>query len=215
MMAPPSAPIAAVVLASAAPSAVANQTTPTAQNTLARWRPWIAEASQRFGVPQAWITAVMRVESGGRLTSHGQAIVSRAGAMGLMQLMPATWGRMRQLYQLGPDPFAPRDNILAGAAYLRALYTRYGYPNLFAAYNAGPTRLEDYLVLRRALPLETRAYLTSLRQPVLNPPTVRQAPLIRARPGLFFPLHADNANRPPGAADALFTPLAALSTPPR
>ncbi|GLS35130.1 hypothetical protein GCM10010869_07180 [Mesorhizobium tianshanense] len=41
---------------------------------------------------------------------------------------------------VGPDPHDPRDNILAGAAYLRAMQDRYGFPGLFAAYNAGPER---------------------------------------------------------------------------
>src|SRR5689334_17532186 len=59
---------------------------------------------------------------------------SRAGAMGLMQLMPATWRAMRASLGLGQDPHDPRDNILAGTFYLRAMYDRFGYPGLFAAY---------------------------------------------------------------------------------
>ena len=46
--------------------------------------------------------------------------------MGLMQIMPKTWAELRARYGLGADPFDPRDNILAGAAYIRELHDRYG-----------------------------------------------------------------------------------------
>ncbi|MFZ5730297.1 MAG: lytic transglycosylase domain-containing protein [Pseudomonadota bacterium] len=117
----------------------------------------IAEASRRFGVPQHWIRAVMRVESAGDRTA-----VSRAGAMGLMQIMPGTYAELRRQYGLGPDPFDVRDNIFAGAAYLRQMYDRYGAPGFLAAYNAGPGRWESHLAGRRALPAETINYLARL-----------------------------------------------------
>jgi hypothetical protein len=83
--------------------------------------------------------------------------------MGLMQLMPATWAAMRTQYGLGADPFDPRDNILAGAAYLRAMYDRYGdTTGMLAAYNAGPGRTDDYRARGRPLPAETLAYLARL-----------------------------------------------------
>jgi hypothetical protein len=126
---------------------------------VARWRPFVAEASRRFGVPAAWIERVMRAESGGRAVLGGRPVTSRAGAMGLMQLMPRTWAEMRSAHGLGPDPYDPRDNILAGSAYLAWLYRRFGYPGLFGAYNAGPGRDEAWLSGRRALPDETRTYL--------------------------------------------------------
>ena len=110
-----------------------------------RWRAQIAEASARFGVPVAWIERVMRAESGGRAMFGGRSITSPAGAMGLMQLMPATWTAMRAAHGLGGNPHDPRDNILAGTAYLRAMYDRFGYPGLFGAYNAGPGRYAAYL----------------------------------------------------------------------
>lgn len=135
---------------------------PAKADQLSQWQPYIAEASARFGVPVGWIERVMRAESGGRTTLGGQAITSRAGAMGLMQLMPATWAEMRGTLSLGPDPHVPRDNILAGTAYLRMMYDRFGYPGLFAAYNGGPARYADHLSGRRALPAETRAYLTKV-----------------------------------------------------
>lgn len=124
-----------------------------------RWRPLIAEASQRFALPVEWIERVIRAESGGRTALSGRPIVSHAGAMGLMQLMPATWQAMRARLGLGADPHAPRDNILAGTAYLRLMYDRFGYPGLFAAYNAGPARYARHLATGAPLPAETQAYL--------------------------------------------------------
>jgi hypothetical protein len=116
----------------------------------------IAEASQRFGIPAAWIRAVMRVESAN--DSHA---ISPKGAMGLMQIMPETWASLRVQHHLGRDPYDPHDNILAGAAYLRELHDRYGSPGFLAAYNAGPGRYEDYLA-GRPLPSTTRAYVAVL-----------------------------------------------------
>lgn len=117
---------------------------------------FITEAAQRFGVPEAWIRAVMRVESAGDVRA-----ISSAGAMGLMQIMPATWAELRVRHRLGSNPYDPRDNILAGAAYLRDMHDRYGSPGFLAAYNAGPGRYEEYLA-GRPLPAETRAYVTTL-----------------------------------------------------
>ena len=127
-----------------------------------RWTPLVAKASKRFGVPDSWIRAVMQAESGGRLTLGGKPIVSDAGAMGLMQLMPATYAEMRVQYGLGRDPFDPHDNIFAGAAYLRWLRAKYGYPTMFAAYNDGPGNLEDTLRTGGLLPAETRLYLADV-----------------------------------------------------
>lgn len=87
---------------------------------VARWTPLIREASRRFHVPEAWIAAVMRAESGGRTHLDGRPIVSRAGAMGLMQVMPGTYAAMRRRYGLGSDPHDPRDNIMAGPGPPRA-----------------------------------------------------------------------------------------------
>ncbi|ETR77838.1 lytic transglycosylase [Afipia sp. P52-10] len=117
----------------------------------------VAEASQRFGVPAAWIRAVMRAESAGDVRA-----ISSAGAMGLMQIMPDTWADLRVRHRLGSDPYDPRDNILAGAAYLREMHDRYGSPGFLAAYNGGPGRYEEYLSGGRSLPAETRAYVAAL-----------------------------------------------------
>ena len=118
---------------------------------------YIAEAAQRFGVPAHWILAVMRRESAGDVRA-----VSERGAMGLLQIMPDTWDELRARYGLGRDPFDPRDNILAGAAYLRELHDRFGSPGFLAAYNAGPTRYAEHLATGRPLPRETRDYVAAL-----------------------------------------------------
>jgi soluble lytic murein transglycosylase-like protein len=138
--------------------------TPAHADPIGRWRAEIEEASLRFGIPTRWIERVMRAESGGRTTRNGRPIRSHAGAMGLMQLMPGTWAAMRDAHGLGPDPDAPRDNILAGTAYLRAMYDRFGYPGLFGAYNAGPARYAAWLQGRSRLPSETVAYLRSVSE---------------------------------------------------
>jgi len=117
----------------------------------------VAEASQRFGIPEQWIYAVMRTESAGRIGT-----VSSAGAMGLMQLMPGTWARQRARFGLGADPFDPRDNIVAGTSYLRELYDSYGAPGFLAAYNAGSGRYEDWRDRGRPLPAETSAYVAKI-----------------------------------------------------
>ncbi len=117
---------------------------------------FIAEAAQRFDMPEQWLRAVMRVESAGNVRA-----ISSAGAMGLMQLMPTTWAELRYRHRLGTNPYDPRDNILAGAAYLREMFDRYGSPGFLAAYNAGPGRYEEYLA-GRPLPAETRAYVAAL-----------------------------------------------------
>jgi len=126
---------------------------------VARWRPYGEEASVRFGVPVDWIERVKRAESSGRMMLGNRPIISSAGAMGLMQLMPGTWADMRARLGLGSDPHAPRDNILAGTLYLRLMHDRFGYQGLFGAYNAGPARYAAVLEGRSHLPAETRAYL--------------------------------------------------------
>lgn len=152
----------------------------------------IAEAAQRFGIPEHWIAAVLHAESAGDIRA-----ISSAGAMGLMQVMPATWAELRARYRLGRDPYDARDNILAGAAYLREMWDRYGnVAAMLAAYNAGPARYDEYLATGRALPAETRAYVATL-VPVLGgdlasdppppvspaPPDWREAPLFVMRSG--------------------------------
>jgi hypothetical protein len=82
--------------------------------------------------------------------------------MGLMQIMPGTWSELRSRYGLGADPYDPHDNIIAGAAYLRELYDRYGDRGFLAAYNAGPGRYEEHLATGRPLPSETLSYVAAV-----------------------------------------------------
>jgi hypothetical protein len=158
-----------LALVPAAPSAFDMESGMTPAQLLNRWDAYIAEASKRFHVPKSWIRAVMARESGGRtMLAQGLPMVSNAGAIGLMQVLPETYGEMRAQYNLGADPFNTHDNILAGAAYLRWLHGKYGYPAMFAAYNAGPGRLEEHMNKGTVLPAETRAYIGAVTR-ALNP----------------------------------------------
>jgi soluble lytic murein transglycosylase-like protein len=118
----------------------------------------VAEASNRFDLPELWIRAVMQVESDG-----DAGATSPKGAMGLMQVMPETYAYLSDRYGLGDDPYAPRNNVLAGSAYLREMYDRYGAAGFVAAYNAGPGRYEDSLCRGCTLPEETKRYVASVR----------------------------------------------------
>lgn len=126
------------------------------------WGPYITQASSRFSVPDRWIRAVMRQESGGHQYLNGQLTTSDAGAAGLMQLMPATYAELRDRYGLGGDPYDPHDNIFAGTAYIRELYDRFGSPAFLAAYDAGPNRVDSYMAGRGGLPNETVNYLAAV-----------------------------------------------------
>jgi soluble lytic murein transglycosylase-like protein len=130
---------------------------PQSASTADPYASFVHEAAQRFGVPASWISAVMAIESGGDVLA-----LSPQGAMGLMQIMPDTWAGLRARHGLGADPYEPRDNILAGAAYMREMHERYGSPGFLAAYNAGPARYDQYLATGRALPAETQLYVAML-----------------------------------------------------
>lgn len=181
---------------------------PSDAQTVARWRPYVREASARFGVPIDWIERVMHAESRGYTHRNGRPIRSRAGAIGLMQLMPGTWAEIRARLGLGHDPDAPRDNILAGTFYLRLMYDRFGYPGLFAAYNAGPGRYAQHLAGRLALPAETVGYLAGVAPS--SPASAFAAEKLAATPSIFAvrrgamagPDVADSAT-----ASSLFVPL--------
>ena len=79
-----------------------------------------------------------------------------------MQIMLDAWAMLRQQHGLGDDPYNPRDNILAGASYLRDLHHRYGEAGFLAAYNAGPGRYEEHLRGSRSLPAETIDYVSKV-----------------------------------------------------
>ena len=129
----------------------------TGEHTLPAFAQYVEEASRRFLIPSPWIWAVMRVESAGDARA-----LSNKGAMGLMQIMPDTWTMLRQQHGLGDDPYDPRDNILAGAGYLRDLHHRYGAAGFLAAYNAGSRRYEEHLSGSRSLPTETIDYISKV-----------------------------------------------------
>jgi len=130
------------------------------------WQPIIHEASERFDVPRAWLTAVIQAESAGCTIVNGKPTISAAGAMGLMQLMPSTWLEYRARLQLGDDPFQAHENIFAGAAYLRDLYLRYGAEGFLAAYQAGPERYEEFLRDGRPLPRATLEYVARVQRAI-------------------------------------------------
>jgi hypothetical protein len=96
----------------------------------------IAEASNRYGVPDRLVTAVIRAESG-----FNPRAVSRKGAQGLMQLMPATASGLGVR-----DSFDPRENIHGGVRHLRGLIDRFpgNLPLAIAAYNAGEKAVLTY-----------------------------------------------------------------------
>jgi soluble lytic murein transglycosylase-like protein len=171
---------------------------------------FVGQAALRFDIPAHWIRAVMRVESAGDIHA-----TSRKGAMGLMQIMPDTWAELRARYHLGPDPYDPRDNILAGAGYLREMHDRYGSQGFLAAYNAGPTRYDEHLATGLELPAETQAYVAMLAPTIetgqigggiiANRGTLswRQAPLFVEHASSRFvadrPLLTTGLNRPPNS----------------
>jgi soluble lytic murein transglycosylase-like protein len=157
--------------------AVATEVYSTHSNThssdLVRFSNFIREASRHFSISEIWIREVMHQESGGIVR-----IVSPKGAIGLMQVMPATYFELARRYGFGPDPFNPRDNILAGTAYLREMRDQFGSPGFLAAYNAGPRRYEQRLLTGRPLPDETIAYMANVGQTINN---TRSITLIRAK----------------------------------
>jgi soluble lytic murein transglycosylase-like protein len=98
-----------------------------------RYREAFGAAARDSTLPVALLVAMARVESN---LEHSAR--SEAGAIGLLQLMPATAA------ELELDPDHPRENVLAGARYLRTMLDRFERPDIaLAAYNAGPTAVEE------------------------------------------------------------------------
>jgi soluble lytic murein transglycosylase-like protein len=112
----------------------------------------VAESASRNALTPELLRAVIARES-----SNRPCAVSRAGAMGLMQLMPATAAQFKLA-----DPFDPAGNVAAGASYLRQMLDRYGGDLMLAlgAYNAGPGRVDA----AGGIPAirETRDYVTDI-----------------------------------------------------
>ena len=159
----------------------------------------IAEAAQA-SVPPALVKAVARAESG-----FDPNAVSRAGAQGLMQLMPTTAAGLGVT-----DPFDPKQNLMGGAKFLRGLLDRFGgdVSKVLAGYNAGPGagEVRRHPAVRRDAGL--RAEGARLRRGVRRPPgdrRTRRAAHGRQRrhqqhrhPRRLRPRPAERA-RPPGA----------------
>ena len=111
-------------------------TRPVAPARARRFEPLIAEYAAAHGVRPDLVRAVIQAES-----AFNPQAVSHKGAMGLMQLMPATAREMGV-----ENPFLPEENIRGGVAYLRQLLDRYdrNVELALAAYNAGPGSVERY-----------------------------------------------------------------------
>jgi soluble lytic murein transglycosylase-like protein len=118
-----------------------------------RYQDAVAEAAETHGLEKALLNAVITVESGFNARS-----VSPKGAMGLMQLMPETAKRYG-----ANDPFDPKQNLLAGAKYLKDLLVMFDNDIrlALAAYNAGEKAVLRY---GRTIPpyRETRRYVPSV-----------------------------------------------------
>jgi soluble lytic murein transglycosylase-like protein len=180
--------IAAATLVDSSPCAQ----TGSHQQSIDRFAKFVEEASDRFAVPARWIRAVLQVESAG-----DEHAISPRGAMGLMQLMPGTWVELSARYGLGLDPFDPRDNILAGTAYLKEMHDRFGSTGFVAAYHAGPSRYEQHLATGQPLPPETTAYVAAVT-PLLADQQGEYAAfrIRRAVPWREAPLFVDRADAP-------------------
>ena len=133
----------------AKPVAAPTRTTPPKNHN--RFDDHILEASDKYGVPFAFIKAVIHVES-----HFNPRAKSHVGAQGLMQLMPGT------ARELGvADPWNPKQNIDGGARYLRHQIRKYDgdINRVLAAYNAGGGNVDKYggIPWRR-----TRQYVTDV-----------------------------------------------------
>ncbi|CAO3445600.1 lytic transglycosylase domain-containing protein [Azospirillum largimobile] len=185
---------------------------PDPNDPLSRWVPLIREASQRYDMPEKWIRAVMMRESNGRATNrNGKVLTSSAGAIGLMQVMPGTYELMRAQYGLGSDPSDPRDNIMAGTAYLREMYDLFGAPGFLAAYNCGPGCYAQHLAGKQRLPRETKLYLAALT-PVLRGSAPREPSLAAGAGAIEIAVVPDDAPKPHGGQPVV--PAPQLSEPP-
>lgn len=152
-----------VTYAVAGPTALKTTNRPASVSAQTRYDDLIREHADLHGVSPELVRAVIQAESG-----FNPFAISSKGAMGLMQLMPAT------ARELGvSDPFHPAENIRGGVTYLAQLLARYGQ-NLqlaLAAYNAGPLAVERY----GAIPpyKETQNYvkkITGATVPLVKPP---------------------------------------------
>jgi hypothetical protein len=114
----------------------------------------VIKEAKRIGLPENIALHALYKETGG--LKDPETARSKAGAIGIMQLMPAT------AKELGVNPHDPMENIQGGVGYLKKMYDKYQDPRLtLMAYNAGPGRVDRALRSRQglaSLPLETRNY---------------------------------------------------------
>ena len=96
----------------------------------------IAEASKKHDIPFPLLKAIIKAES-----NFNRTAVSKAGALGLMQIMP---NNLKD-FQID-DPFNPWENVMGGTRYFKKLLLRFNgkLPLAIAAYNAGPERVDRY-----------------------------------------------------------------------
>lgn len=156
----PSLPTASAPAAAAQPGDTGLPTGVVTVETSFRLPPEVAyemlihEASERYDVNPALIRAVIATES-----AFDASAVSPAGALGLMQLMPALAEELGVI-----DPFDPRENIMGGVRYLKRLldYHNGDLDLALASYNAGPANVERY----GGVPpfRETRNYINTVKQ---------------------------------------------------
>ncbi len=151
------------------------------------------EAAMRSDLPLDMILRVMHAESGGNPRA-----VSLKGAMGCMQIMPATWATLSARFGLGADPFDARMNMIGGALYLAELRTRFGIPGAYAAYNAGPNRYERFAVSGVPLPAETVAYAARLGG--AGAPIIKADAQARWQEAVLFVARPASTPKPAGVA---------------
>lgn len=150
---PPPSPLAERLTAPAAPLAqasdVACEPAPHVEIT-----PLVRNAAQREGLDPNLLTLIIEQES-----AYRPCAVSQKGALGIMQLMPDT----TEAFDV-KDPFDPRQNIDAGAKYLKQLLTRYGgdLGKTLAAFNAGPAKVDEAGGVPQIA--ETTAYVNEILQ---------------------------------------------------
>jgi len=120
-----------------------------------KYESMVIQEAQRLGIDPNLAVHVLYKETGN--LKDPETARSKAGAIGVMQLMPKT------AKGLGVDPLNPEENIRGGVTYLKQMYDKYQDPTLaLAAYNAGPGRLDKALKSGQGimgLPRETQNYV--------------------------------------------------------
>lgn len=119
----------------------------------------VVREAERIGLDPNIAVHALYKETGN--LRNPETVRSKAGAIGIMQLMPKT------AKELGVDPLNPEENIRGGVMYLKKMMDKYNDPTLaLAAYNAGPGRVDRALKSGKgieALPRETRNYVVANR----------------------------------------------------